>query len=208
MSCETGSQAEMLERVFSKHVSNADFFTHVLVLGLGPEDFIDKTVLDIGSGQTNRFVREAQESVNPTNVISVNPILAFEGVCSLKGISRQAHKQSVAALAQGWLPFKDESFDTIGSVLGVPNYLTNEEISPFYNEVWRILKPGGRASFWPFAHQQTNDRPIRVEGSFLQLENVDSNVLAVLPEDYRHLVSRVIVGKSSDDTDLPDKIAY
>lgn len=200
------NQAEMLQRAFRFSISDAGFISHVAMLGLSGTNYAGKRVLDIGSGRTNRFAAEAPEFVKDAFIVPVNPQLAFDDICKERGISREAHLGGVAALAQGLLPFKNESFDTVVSVLGVPNTLLTEELPDFYNDVWRVLKPGGVASFWPFAHHRTEGN-VMVDQGVAWVENVDPKILETLPQPYCDVPERLMIHKP-EETNLPDTIAY
>ncbi len=200
------SRGEMLERAFRFSISDAGFAAQAAMLGLSGDHYAGKRVLDIGSGQTNRFAIEAPEFVGETLIVPVNPQLAFDDICKEREISREAHLGGVAALAQGLLPFRDESFDTVVSVLGVPNTLLTEELPDFYNDVWRVLKPGGVASFWPFAHHRTKGN-VMVDQDAGWVENVDPKILETLPKPYCDVPQRLMIYKP-EEANLPDTIAY
>lgn len=156
------------------------------------ENYRGKTLLDIGSGAYERFAQEAKEYGVTT--FNVNPSLSEEShremllrnnrlatpeksrrkrlrQSFMRGIGRAMRDVApgdltVAALGQQ-LPFKDESFDCITSIYGVPYYLyadwyeqdqedtdtyTDEQrsetitnVSSAFNEIIRTLKPGGEA---------------------------------------------------------------
>lgn len=200
------SKPEYLERIFESNVSDAGFLQQMAVLGLASVHYEGKMVLDIGSGLTNRFAREAPEYVDNSTIISINPLLAYEDQCEKHGIDKSSHGLGVAALAQGLLPFRDEAFDTVVSVLGVPNALKSEEIPPLYNDVWRILKPGGVASFWPHAHMSTGAQ-VMVDFEYMSAEELDPRILELLPEPYRDCKNRVQITKPAFEKDLPKIIA-
>ncbi len=206
MAIENETQVEALERAFGTVITDVGFVQQVTVLGLTKEHFSGKIALDIGSGKRNRFANEIEEFVDNATVISVNPQLAFDGICTARGIDRSLHRPSVAALAQGMLPFQGESFDTIASVNGVPKHLTTEELPDLYNEVWRILMRGGNASFWPFCHQHTKGKA-KVATNFVRIEEVDPRVLALLPEAYKDMRQRLVITKPNEG-DLPSQISY
>ena len=148
------------------------------LLGLSLDNLVGKTVLDIGSGEEQRFANEAAR--NGINVISVNPAFKMD-----KWLRRAGRKRySVAARGQE-LPFKDESFDAVTSVFAVPHYITEESsVSAVFNEVARVLKPGGKAYLYSEhsslrskiekAERELKDRGLNVQIDCITLKGFQS----------------------------------
>lgn len=181
------------EHIYNRGI---DAYTNRINKDGGPhfsiENYRGKRLLDIGSGAYERFAQEAKEYGVTT--FNVNPSLSEEShremllhnnrlpvpVESLRKRLRKSFMRgvgkalrdvapgdlTVAALGQQ-LPFKDESFDCITSIYGVPYYLyadwykqdeedtdtytdeqrseTIKNVSSALNEIIRTLKPGGEA---------------------------------------------------------------
>lgn len=189
---------EMKTRAYEVFVSDAGFELQALVLGISADELIAKHVLEIGSGRTNRFVRES-EPMRPAFITSINPQLTSCETREVQNIDVAAHLGSVAALAQGYLPFRRESFDTVTSVLGVPNALLSSELPAALNDIWRVLKPGGIARLWPFAYKKDGHESVKAL-DYLALETVDSQVLEALPEPYASAKQRIVINKPIAET--------
>ncbi len=103
------------------------------VLGINPEEMKDKLVLDIGSGSTERFGKDAAEV--GIKVVSMTP---------------NAKEGAVTGRVQE-MPFDENVFDYEVALYSVPFYLplTKEEYTVCFKEVIRTLKPGGRAYLSP-----------------------------------------------------------
>lgn len=109
---------------------------------------LGKKVLDLGSGTSERFAREARQY--GVNVTSVNPQLIDPDVRRQRKIlgGETTHVNSVAALAQN-LPFPNETFDSVVSFYAVPMHLREAEYTPAILEIHRVLKTHGNAYIGP-----------------------------------------------------------
>ena len=130
-------------------------------LGVDLEQLRGKRVLEVGSGKSPRFAKEAEK--HGVELFSMNPEFKVGDVRKefLKGNSRIANMldrmqgknnrpKAAAALAQE-LPFRDEIFDQIIGEYSVPYYLPREqkEYDDALSEMVRVLKPGGKAVLYP-----------------------------------------------------------
>lgn len=200
-----------LERAYGHITADADFLTQFAVLGLRDHMLKHKRVLDIGSGVHNRFKHESQQLFPTMSLITVNPQLAEPALMLARGLLPEEHSGSVAALAQGQLPFAPESFDTVVSCMGVPKYLFHSELPELLNDVWRILKPGGIAKFWPF-NAMLDDQQAHMDTTcdtrYVDVELVPDQILALLPDEFQIATDRLVMTKPMQaSSELPTVVA-
>lgn len=114
-----------------------------VAFGIDVDTLRGKKILDLGSGK-GAFIKEAW--ARGIEVVGVNP-----GVYHKEILPNHPKEKTAAALAQS-LPFKDQSFDVIFSVYGVPYYLEElkSEYVAMFREIARTLKNDGTAYLWPF----------------------------------------------------------
>ena len=88
--------------------------------------------VELGCGQTKQTIEFFQENMNitPTKVVGVD-IVKCEGVDIVHDLTKFPY------------PFKDESVDAIYTC-HFQEHLDGEERIKFFNECYRILKPGGK----------------------------------------------------------------
>ena len=144
-----------LEQALIPTNSNCGLEMYLSVGRMGLSD-LKGVVLDLGSGDLDRFSREA--ATEGISVISVDPFLvtARQRHHVTSGIHTEFNwytrlpwaNRSIAALAQE-LPVKDESVDTIVSCAAIPGYLDPDDYPAHLSEIQRILRPGGFAKLFP-----------------------------------------------------------
>lgn len=125
--------------------SDRTFADYLKLLGITSSE-LGMKILDVGSSKTQRFAREA--SLSGREVISLNPLLRESKWRKLVQTDASKPLQSVAAVVQH-LPFKNNSFDTVVSVFAIPMYLEKRDYKESLQEIYRVLKPGGRAILFP-----------------------------------------------------------
>jgi len=112
--------------------------------------------LDVGCGP-GTFIATLPESVLSTGVDIAAEQIAY---------ARRANARSGATyetITPGTLPFADGAFDVV-SAIELVEHLRGEEISRLVREVYRVLRPGGRALFstpnyaslWPVVEALVN----------------------------------------------------
>lgn len=93
-------------------LTDRGLYDYKLLLHLPVSELRGKQILDIGSGDSERFAREM--SAQQTMVVSLNPKWgekdAMQAGFNYKKLEWLQPRQSVAGVAQS-LPFRDESFD-------------------------------------------------------------------------------------------------
>ncbi|OGH20647.1 MAG: hypothetical protein A3D74_03500 [Candidatus Levybacteria bacterium RIFCSPHIGHO2_02_FULL_37_13] len=116
-------------------------------VSLSLDDLKGKTVLDLGSGINRAFAAQANLAGN-TKVVSLEPRAAFE-----QAIPHNDLAPLVAGMAYK-LPFRNDSFDLAVSFTAIPMWLkTEDEMRDSFQEIDRVLKPGGEARLYPPFHQ-------------------------------------------------------
>lgn len=115
------------------------------------EELKGKTILDLGSGTTDKFAREVKQAGIDAKVVSLSPDLhtSYGARSSREKVAPDWKIRGVAAIAQQ-LPFKDNSFDMILGAYSVTYYATTEkDVNAYVREIKRVLKKGGEARLVP-----------------------------------------------------------
>ncbi|HUV42675.1 MAG TPA: class I SAM-dependent methyltransferase [Patescibacteria group bacterium] len=158
--------------------SDRSFEEYRDLLGFSENEFKGKSILDIGAGTTQEFTKQAAKK--GIKVTTINPELnnKFYRMApdqrSWWQLRKPKRPLSVAALGQN-LPFKDESFDDITSLIAVPHYLPNDSqlIRQSFREMLRVLKPGEKA-YLCFKKRDLIDQ---------ELSKLETEGISVLSED-------------------------
>lgn len=120
-------------------------------LGFSREQLAGKTVLDLGTGTTDRLARELKEADIDTNVVSLSPDLhtSTGAKYALELEHPGWRRRGVSGIAQR-LPFQDNSFDMILGLYSVTYYTWSEsQMQAWVREFARTLKPGGEVRLGP-----------------------------------------------------------
>ena len=170
-------------------------------LALKNDDLLNKTILDLGAGtgNFNKAVLEKEFFQNTsTRVISfdfnyfkrINKQLAYmvdKGVSIPSFLltdspcpSQSEGIEKTAGLFTQ-LPFRDNFFDLIISEAAMPLYLySKEHVIKSFDEVMRVLKPGGEARISPLSH------------NVIKLENIEDKQKAEkIINDSRELIDTI-----------------
>ncbi|OGQ44850.1 MAG: hypothetical protein A3H42_01280 [Deltaproteobacteria bacterium RIFCSPLOWO2_02_FULL_46_8] len=158
-------------------------------LGFRREELAGKTILDIGSGETELFSRGLQEHVPSANMISVNPDYSIKRFRKTIGETSHWQKKSVAAIGQE-LPFNDASFDVVLALKSVADF-SSPEANPVAAQSWmreivRVLKPGGVARIAPIlseADQEVWESAYRPLFDELQSQGVSVRVEMIIARE-------------------------
>jgi len=109
--------------------------------------FLGEKVLDLGSGVSSRFTKEAAEQ--GIEIYSLSPAFIKP---ELRELRRGKNLKDVptAGLAQN-LPYKSNVFDSVLSVWAMPAHIPQDKKNYIesFKEITRVLKPGGRAFLAP-----------------------------------------------------------
>ena len=148
--------------VFNTADYNRSLREYEYYLEFSRKDLQGKTILDVGSGKELLFSREAREA--GITVISMNPELGKDETMRkkltkklpwyrnkrLKAGVDEARSRTMAARAQA-IPLQDESVDVITGLFSATSYIKDpEELKQAFDEMMRVLKPGGNAYFRHF----------------------------------------------------------
>jgi len=108
-------------------------------------EFLGDKVLDLGSGVTGRFAKEAAEQ--GIEIYSLTPAFNKPGI---RKFLKSAECLPTAGLVQD-LPYKSNVFDSVLSVWAVPTHIPEDKKNYIesFKEIVRVLKPGGRAFLAP-----------------------------------------------------------
>lgn len=119
-----------------------------------------KTVVDLGSGLTERFSRELKNGGVNANVIALNPDYSQRKFREIVQQQEDWQKKSVAALGQA-LPFRDKSIDYILGYNSLTIYARPDErpesAKKWALEIARVLKSGGEARLAPITQKEADD---------------------------------------------------
>lgn len=108
-------------------------------------EFLGEKVLDLGSGVTGRFAKEAAEQ--GIEIYSLTPAFNKPGI---RKFLKSAKCLPTAGLVQD-LPYKSNVFDSVLSVWAVPAHIpqNKKDYIESFKEIVRVLKLGGRAFLAP-----------------------------------------------------------
>lgn len=118
-------------------------------LEINPEHWEGKKILDLGAGVKGAFAEDLKRRGINAEVVS------FSLHYTDKEISGEQEKE-IPKIAGNTLnlPFKDNTFDLVVSVLAIPHYLNSyEEFEAVLKEIKRVLKENGEARFWPLSRE-------------------------------------------------------
>ncbi|GEM_PF-3582332 len=152
---EEGTEKSSLNKALDAIGLNRSLNEHLSELGVDKPEDLGKNVLDIGSGEEERFAGEAKQF--GINVVSLNPHLMRDKDRKRVVANPEWQRRSVAALAQN-LPFKENYFDSVVADWSVSHYLEDpSEIKKVLLEIMRVLKPGGKAFIYPLQSSRTQE---------------------------------------------------
>ena len=131
-----------------------------------------ENILDIGADRMDFAAFCLKEKIN-NNIVSLEPVLEINpgtGIMEAvkmrwgKDIYGQVQNKTVVGVMEQ-MPFKENSFDFIVDHAAMPgfNYSINEieqmkeGINGAFDEIIRVLKPGGEARLFPLADESSNE---------------------------------------------------
>jgi len=138
--------------------TDRSFDDYQVNLGFEPDEFAGKKVLDLGSGEMQKFAREAGKL--DIEVISLSPksarqLYRDQAVWANLESLFEPSVPLIAGIAQE-LPFKDQAFDVVVSNWAVPWYIPRDQkaYNLAFQEMSRVLKPGGQAFLYPVSEDR------------------------------------------------------
>lgn len=164
-------------------------------LGFNREALKGKTVLDLGSGETEIFSRELKQNGIEANVISFNPDYSIKRFRKTMEKIPDWQKKSVAAIGQE-LPFRDKIFDRVFGLYSVtvfsdphPQFGNPEAAKRWMSEIARVLKPGGEARLAPIAADNAEEvwegkykellSELKEKGFYIKIEMIKNKELGL-----------------------------
>jgi SAM-dependent methyltransferase len=176
------------------------------LLGVNFDLLEGKSVLDIGSGLTEEFSKDAAKK--GIKVVSMRPVFNEEG----KGIGKEFfedwQRRSVIARGQE-MPYEDNSFDCEVALFSVPFYLPRDpdninepskvEYEDFFSEVVRTLKPGGKAYISPIFKNYIASLEVRtVSRKFIEniLKKFSDSISYQIDDEVDTKESRLVITKN------------
>ena len=105
-------------------------------------------VLDLGAG-LGKFSFEA--GLQGVDVTALEPELFREEIrVDFNGPSTSISSPNICIAAEAqYLPFRNESFDTVVSVFAIPLEVGKDMYEQTYRDIFRVLKPDGKAYLTP-----------------------------------------------------------
>lgn len=190
-----GSKKEQVAEMFDNIAHHYDFLNHFLSMGIDKlwrkkaigelKTVHPKRILDIATG-TGDLALSALK-LNPTEIVGVD--ISEEMLVFARKKIEKAGKSDVIHFAKGdseQLQFPDQSFDGAMAAFGVRNF---ENLQLGLNEIFRVLKPGGKAVILEFSQPQNFLFKILYHFYFFQIVpffgkmfSKDSRAYSYLPE--------------------------
>ncbi|MBI2640838.1 MAG: class I SAM-dependent methyltransferase [Candidatus Sungbacteria bacterium] len=149
------NQVAMKEKI-SKEISEGTFGgdrpyeAYEYLLGISQDELQDKTILDLGSGNSEEFEQGIKKMGIRARVFSLNPLLGSNTSEGKRQRALSRKNKVVAGVAQR-LPFRSGSFDEIISLHAIPLWSEAADYENIFSELDRVLKPGGTIKLFPIS---------------------------------------------------------
>lgn len=145
------------------------------------ENLENKKLLDIGCGIGGPSVYIAEH--HPVELIGIDPDpYMIDRCCQLLASTKEMKGKASFTLMENPLtlePLQNESFDMVISREALLN-IPNEQKKAFFEEVFRVLKPGGTIIFYDWMHQSPNYGPELT--AMLEMDDIPYHLLK--PAEY------------------------
>ncbi|MEK9155927.1 MAG: class I SAM-dependent methyltransferase [Patescibacteria group bacterium] len=175
------------------------------VFNIKPEDINGKDILDLGSGPKQEFANGLENFYRPHRVVSLDPFA-----------EKQVHPNIIGGRVEQ-LPFQEESFDRIYAHNSIPLYLrSRESIIEALSQIFRSLKPGGTAEFFPLAFLPLEPRVINGKDQPLfYYENREffDDLIGRVTEKFPGMVIKIVptsirISQPADENDESEDSVY
>lgn len=153
-----GASKEKVRKMFDDISPRYDFLNHFLSFGIDRRwrrkvvavlsDRPPRLILDVASGTADLAIAMAALKPDTINGIDLSAGMLEAG----KRKAERAGLGNLIALQTGdaeHIPFPDATFDAVTVAFGVRNF---ENLARGLNEMYRVLKPGGRVVVLEFSH--------------------------------------------------------
>ena len=140
-------------------LTDRDLWEYEKFLQIDAGELAGKTILDLGSGEFQKFARQLAHRFSDTKIICLDASLAKRHGDFLLSESQRARKINLISALFTKLPFQSNSFDAVFSLFGTLYLTTSESKRVNIGEIARILKPGGAARLYPY-YDRPYDAPL------------------------------------------------
>lgn len=156
---DSAGKKQQVITMFNNIAGTYDFFNHFLSLGIDVvwrkkainylKSIQPKLILDVATG-TGDFAFESLRNLKPDRIIGVDISQGMLDVAQKKIDKRKLNDKFKVQLGDSEsLDFENQSFDAVTVAFGVRNF---ENLQNGLNDVYRVLKPGGKAVVLEFSN--------------------------------------------------------
>ncbi|MBI5147787.1 MAG: class I SAM-dependent methyltransferase [Parcubacteria group bacterium] len=137
-------------------LTDRDLREYEKFLQLNAQELEGKEILDLGSGEFQKFGRQLTRQFPDTKVTCLDASLAKRHADFLLREDQRKQKLNLSAALFTKLPFKNNSFDIVLSLYGTLYLTTPESKKENIKEIIRVLRNGGEARLYPY-YNRTNE---------------------------------------------------
>lgn len=157
----TDGKKVQVEEMFNSIAHKYDFLNRFLSLGIDKgwrkkaikylKPIAPKTILDVATGTADLAIEAAK--LNPQSIVGIDIAQQMLDVGSDKIKQKNlTHLITLQKADSENLPFADNNFDAVTVAFGVRNF---ENLEVGLNQIYRVLKPGGRAVILEFSNPKS-----------------------------------------------------
>ncbi len=134
-------------------LTDRDLREYEKFLQIDAKELEGKKILDLGSGEFQKFARRLTRRFPDTEVVCLDASLARRRSDFLLSESQRGQKMNLVSALFTKLPFQNNSFDVVLSLYGTLYLTTPESKKANLEEIARVLKSGGEARLYPYFHR-------------------------------------------------------